>query len=242
MKKVIPAIAMTLLGASLLGTSTYAWFSANTSATADGLSIKAQASSSLLVSASEAGTYGAKATMVKDNTPAAIMEPVIEGSVESTAIKSKAVNFKKINDTTKGHVGSDGKIETGFTPVYVDTDVDYVQSQIWLAYSGADATPSVNVSAKLSSATTALDDIYKAVHVTLVAHEAETLSSPVADFTFSALDTDTAVQNFGIVSKVNKGLDVYVWVDGNDENCKNANAINGDTYNVSLKFELKTTA
>ncbi|MCQ2771487.1 MAG: CalY family protein [Clostridia bacterium] len=50
MKKIIPAITMTLLGASLLGTSTYAWFSANTSATAEGLSIKAQADSSLLIS------------------------------------------------------------------------------------------------------------------------------------------------------------------------------------------------
>ena len=47
MKKLIPALCMLLVAACLMGTSTYAWFAANTFVTASGMSVKAAADGGL---------------------------------------------------------------------------------------------------------------------------------------------------------------------------------------------------
>ena len=57
MKKLIPALCMLLIAAVMLGTSTYAWFSMNTTVTATGMSVTATTPVNLLISATEAGTY-----------------------------------------------------------------------------------------------------------------------------------------------------------------------------------------
>ena len=57
MKKLIPALAMLLVAAALMGTSTYAWFTANTQVTADGMSVKAASSGGLSI-ATYTGTAG----------------------------------------------------------------------------------------------------------------------------------------------------------------------------------------
>ena len=50
MKKLIPALAMLLIAAVMLGTSTYAWFSMNTQVTATGMTVKAATSKNLVIS------------------------------------------------------------------------------------------------------------------------------------------------------------------------------------------------
>ena len=76
-KKLIPAIAMLLLSAVLMGTSTYAWFSMNTKVTATGMQVQAKAESGLLISAdltaeswanSDASTYASAISMVPTST------------------------------------------------------------------------------------------------------------------------------------------------------------------------------
>ena len=49
MRRLIPAIAMLLVSAVMLSTASFAWFTMSTSATAEGMKIKAEASSSLLI-------------------------------------------------------------------------------------------------------------------------------------------------------------------------------------------------
>lgn len=49
MKKLIPALCMLLVAATLLGTSTYAWFSMNKTVYADGMSVKAVTDESLVI-------------------------------------------------------------------------------------------------------------------------------------------------------------------------------------------------
>ena len=51
MKKLIPALCMLLVAACLMGTSTYAWFAANETVTASGMSVKAAADGGLGISA-----------------------------------------------------------------------------------------------------------------------------------------------------------------------------------------------
>ena len=55
MKKLIPALAMLLVSAILLGTSTYAWFSMNTTVQATNMQIKAVAEQGILIN--EVATY-----------------------------------------------------------------------------------------------------------------------------------------------------------------------------------------
>lgn len=50
MKKLIPALAMLLVSAVLLGTSTFAWFSMNSQVTATGMKVKAQAEGGIVIS------------------------------------------------------------------------------------------------------------------------------------------------------------------------------------------------
>ena len=249
MKKIIPAIAMTLLGASLLGTSTYAWFSANTKATADGLQIKAQAASSLLVSNSETGTFGAKTTLTDEfsssKTEFQVGDPVTPGCYQTGAESTTAIDFKKLNEASKASVISDG---TCTNPVYVAaTNADYIKSQVWVLYAGKDTSPTVDVHANLEI-TQKLDGIWDAIHVALYEKGANTKAgaTPVADFVFTE-DTDgvepnlgiySQTVNFGVVSETKKGFDVYAWVEGTDAACYNANALNGDLYAISLTFDL----
>lgn len=72
MKKLIPALCMLLVAAALLGTSTYAWFSMNTTVSANGMSITAQTQGNLLISATGAeGTYSIDSINLAESSPKA---------------------------------------------------------------------------------------------------------------------------------------------------------------------------
>ena len=62
MKKLIPALAMLLVSAVLLGTSTFAWFSMNTQVTAKGMEVKAQAEGGIVISNSTKSGWTAEAS------------------------------------------------------------------------------------------------------------------------------------------------------------------------------------
>lgn len=55
MKKLIPALCMLLVAACLMGTSTYAWFSANKAVSATGMQVKAVSTGGLLIASYKAG-------------------------------------------------------------------------------------------------------------------------------------------------------------------------------------------
>ena len=56
-KKLIPALCMLLISAVLMGTSTYAWFSMNTTVTANGMEVKAKSESEFLQIINQDGTF-----------------------------------------------------------------------------------------------------------------------------------------------------------------------------------------
>lgn len=62
MKKVISAAGMLAVSASMLATSTYAWFSMNTQVTATGMQVKAQAEGGIVISNSTKNSWTAEAT------------------------------------------------------------------------------------------------------------------------------------------------------------------------------------
>ena len=109
MKKLIPAICMLLVAASLLGTSTYAWFSMNTTVTASSLEIKAT---------TDANLYIAKGASVAIGSITGIQ--VTDLAVAANAVKPcdlvDASGTVTVNDaktyTTAPQVGSAGEAAT----------------------------------------------------------------------------------------------------------------------------------
>ena len=61
-KKIFSAAAMLAVSASMLATSTYAWFSMNTNVTATGMKVKAKAEGGIVISNSQQSTWASSAT------------------------------------------------------------------------------------------------------------------------------------------------------------------------------------
>lgn len=101
-KKIIPALCMLLISAVLMGTSTYAWFSMNTTVSANGMQVKAKAESKFLqivnetteFSDSAAQTEAEAVNKTKDIRPTAAVKGVtddaltaLDDTIAATAIK-----------------------------------------------------------------------------------------------------------------------------------------------------------
>lgn len=74
MKKLIPALALLLVSAVMLGTSSFAWFSMNTTVSVTGMEITTKASSNLLISADTTESNFKADTL--DQAREGILEPV----------------------------------------------------------------------------------------------------------------------------------------------------------------------
>ena len=74
MKKLIPALALLLVSAVLLATSSFAWFSMNTTVTVTGMEVTTKVSSNLLVAADNTDDTGYATAL--DQTREALLEPV----------------------------------------------------------------------------------------------------------------------------------------------------------------------
>ena len=87
MKKLIPAIVMLIVSAVVLSTASYAWFSTTTTASADGMSVTAEAPSSVLIR--ETDEYGD----TEDEFGASITFSLTEAVVLTPASSVNGVDF-----------------------------------------------------------------------------------------------------------------------------------------------------
>ncbi|MCQ2801676.1 MAG: hypothetical protein MJ222_03415 [Bacilli bacterium] len=239
MKKLIPAIGMTLLGAALLGTSTYAWFSANKTVTATGMNLQAKADSSLLISNAVDGTYSNTVLLENDVASAnTYLNPVEETFSEG------AYTFKKLTEEGKAFVDDAGVFHAPESKTIADyleaTAVDNYHDSVWLKFEasvaegGAAPTQVVNVAATMSSEGT--EEIYKAFHVVLVNTASKAV---IEDFTFSSLGTKVSgTGSITLTANTPSQVEVYGYLEGDNAACKNSNAINGAAYTVNLEFTI----
>lgn len=98
MRKLVPAFVLLLVSAILLGTSTYAWFSMNTTVTATNMSVKATTGPSLVISASTnftAGTVEVSKTGVDVTLmPAtAYTSGMLDGTTSHNALSTPTTNL-----------------------------------------------------------------------------------------------------------------------------------------------------
>lgn len=270
MKKLIPALCMLLVAACLMGTSTYAWFSANTQVTASGMSVKAASDGGLAI-ASYNNVAGAKT------------EPDEEDFASSAALNNN--DWKYGNSTIKpaSFNGTDWvKGAASFAGEYAATSMEdvtnlaeHVQRTTWQlkslkdGYTAQVAVQSITVTGSSGSATLnkslrvaiVTDDhiiifapLYDESQTGLVYVASYTTTPSLAITTASSLikagdgitvnDDDTTTINawnqtavvFDDLGTAAEDLDVYVYYEGQDTNCKSANATNIDTLSVSINY------
>lgn len=234
MKKLIPAICMLLVAASLLGTSTYAWFSMNTTVTATGMQVSAKSDSLFLEisGANDSGNYGVTGT---SNVNAQLL-PV---SHETWSTKADITKFDLNSDSTNDNWYFQYSDKTD-DPDSILTAKSYIT-----AFDGYVASTTFSVQLDSTSGqTTAYDLIVsditipanKGIHVVIVGADGyKEYSATAAGISYEA---GNVLSN--TVTTTPQDITVYIWFDGNDANVYSDN-VTQLTGAVSFKLQVFTT-
>lgn len=248
MKKLIPAIGMTFLGAALLGTSTFAWFSANKTVTATGMKLQAKADSSLLISNTKESGYSNTMSLENDvSNPNTYLTPT------TATFANGAYTFQKLTNTGKELVDINGDVvlpEGKQISEYLEeTKVDNYHDDCYLKFEGSKGEdgelPKQNVTFSAKMTSDGSEEIYKAFRVSVVDTEAKQV---LYTFSFTSLNTEVKAQTgdtdvtFELTANTPKQIEVYAWLDGDADECVNKNAINGAAYTVALTFQIPSAS
>ena len=265
MKKLIPALAMLLVSAILLGTSTYAWFSMNTTVQATGLQVTAKSNATYLLISGTADNANDKSDSSEDE--AALF--VSGGTNAETSVGAGDENTDKIVYPTyyADAAGTMPGVAQGTTNMAV-------VAQHWYTANNAnsndakDATKNKKDLGTLASPTAGVDlDNYMATYTSWLTLSADsepytgtlTLQSAVAsgDAATSVvvvLDDGTTTEtlklvngtpstttnNFSIANDSSVEVTYYVYIDGTSTNVNSdyVNAPHTLTGNITVTFNL----
>lgn len=271
-RKLIPALCMLLVSALFVGTSTYAWFSMNKTVTAANMQIKAQVNTQLMIKGSAAGAEYKSAIDFVDANDSAVSAKNALTTVPATAYKGRneagsaalikdANGWKKIA-TKHDLVKDDGTISGGAQDSTWDTAIadmfekatagtDYIKDDFTLKLVGEYKTGS-SVKYTLKATTTLGDnqtnpaDIYKAIHVAVVATYGESTylkEIDLGDATVAVegknatLSLEDAAFDAFTAANQEHSYSVYIWYDGEDAQCNNANASSIDQFKFNFQFD-----
>ena len=266
-KKLIPAAMMLAVSASMLGTSTYAWFTMNTTVTVQGMQMQARAENGIVVSNAAGGTYDATATSAKTT-----VAEIYPGSTKdlSTWLHSTSTNPGAANTQQTYTAGSAWTANTDSS-----TRGNYVVHDFYLRSSGATALSFTSlditgVNATVSSSAPS-QELSKALRVGIkvagsqnyyiyapvtgytatvsVQNAAGAYSSASGDRTdVSALagnttSNDTSITSLPANTANGTHVEVFVWYEGEDAACKSDNIVASlEQISVSVNFGLTGAA
>ena len=271
-RKLIPALCMLLVSALFVGTSTYAWFSMNKTVTAANMQIKAQVNTQLMIKGSAANAEYKSAIDFVDANDSAVSAKNALTTVPATAYKGRnetgtaalikdAEGWKKIA-TKHDLVKDDGTISGGAQDSTWDTTIDdmfekatagtdYIKDDFTLKLVGEYKAGST-VKYTLKATTTLGEnqanptDIYKAIHVAVVATYGDSAYLKEIDLGNATLDVngknatlsleDAAFDAFTAANQEHS-YSVYIWYDGEDAECNNANASSIDQFKFNFQFD-----
>ena len=272
MKKIIPALALLLVSAVLLATSSFAWFSMNSTVTVTGMEVKTKVTSNLLISpnATEAN-FTTQLSQAKN----ALVEPVstIDGKAfyyTSTSnvlpggdARTDAYTLYNAADTSAfntayGTTGAVGYVDYTFYIKATSTEDNskVALTKCNLLYNGAAVTEKawrVAVFANVSA-----DNAANASGVSTSLATAKTILTPASATNFtggkavsstSALDTVTYNTAAVIDADIDAGISRYyyitvrLWLEGEDNTCNvETFAALTNKYTLDLDFQIDTGA
>lgn len=261
-RKLIPAFAMLLLSAVLMSTASFAWFSQNGAVTASGFSVKATAPAALWIAKDANADFKDNVSLTNDhnaNKTALVngaMNPVTDTFTEATNTTGDAAawKFQTLKDTaTYQSVNEAGKVNgkdiTAAALSEAATTGTFYKTSFVLLLEGQHDNEKIEK--KLVNATVTLtapegaDGIYRCINVALATESGENGVRGSQIFTFDAdLDDDNAVVAGGekgktictIAAQEVITVYVYVWFEGEHDQCYNKNAQSLDAFGISLAF------
>ena len=260
-RKLLPALSMLLISALLMGSSTFAWFSMNTTVSATGMKATAVAPSSLLISVTNSTTgFGSTVELQNEKTMASSITPTYFNKDTVTGSPDWTYNFYKLTDSASASVDQNGQLtgthaSAGFSDAttYTKTEADHYQDEVWLKLEGKSVeagknyvlTFKANYTAEVSQA------IKNAMHILIVN---KTDGNIVLDYDMGSDNTEENLsvnasaetkQNLTITASNGSTLDVknlaiYYFLSGKDNDCKNTNISSDTNLSVTLTFGFKT--
>ena len=160
MRKMIPAIAMLLVSAVMLTTASYAWFTISTDASAVGMSVKAEAASSMLITKAlglaDWQAANGQVDLTSQNATTAL--------VPATHDSNFTNGLKQVGDASKVDPITGAYTQTGEGAWIASTSANYVEYTAYLGVTGADMTvPYLNAEISIANALTY--EVHNAVSV-----------------------------------------------------------------------------
>lgn len=212
MKKLIPAICMTLIAAVMLASSTFAWFSMNTSVTATGMQVTAKTNNAyLIISKGPTLTGKENSANAGVNTSLYPVKPVVTLTSDNIGT---VTSWGTATSTDPDNANTGAVVEHLTEGANLDNYVVKVSFMVGIVEnSGAVAND-----LKLKSLT--ISDLNEGITVVVVCgtnlySHSENVPSGSEKLADAASVTKTGVQ-----------VDVYIYIDGSNENVKTTNAAN----------------
>ena len=299
-KRLIPALAMLLVSAILLGTSTFAWFSMNTQVSATNMQVRAVAEQGILINevATAADTnWDNEATAKQTATNPALLYPssttdgatwyhaaskksgsaasatagAVSGDLTTTTYETLSgltaiTNMSKATATAGDEAKREtmGKAADAAAGYYVHYEYFLKSSSQEIALGTTSGAQNVNIKSVTATATAASEgsgstNLNKALRVGIKLGTKLYIYAPVTGYTASYyvnasndattaiagnIATATDLTTLPASSADGTKVDVYIWYEGEDANCKtdNATATTLDNIDVDIVFELVTVA
>ena len=266
-RKLLPAIAMLLVSAVMMSTASFAWFSTNSTATANGMTVSVSAARNITITEVKDGVKGAYSSLANLNSEVGKMTPGSTAKGTDPAFfyvsDSKGIDpgnyAPKLNETAFAAAAADGTTTAG--------DVVYVKKTVSLMATGAyeSGTDHGNVEATFEVTGGVTSPVAESLRVMLVVYSEETPATKTA-YVFAPIGTAEAykpiikegvyaeaslgteitpdVNGTDIIEKIRADkawtVDIYYWFEGQDTACTAANAIDISGIIVTIKFSFAT--
>ena len=246
MKKLIPAICMTLIAAVMLASSTFAWFSMNTSVTANGMEVVAKSDNTYLLISSTKSTAGEIQTENSILTTLAVANPKVypcapvtnsteTGKLSGTAIVTNA-NASTVGNWYTASAGASDKADIDWNTAKVLTTFDgyVIQEKVYLTVAkGANDANNLKVTPTIAAKSGVSGTLVDAVRVLIT----------TSDGGFEILKKDSGEvdikgSNTNLTDSTVLTVNIYIYIDGNDATVYTNNAVDLAMATISLVFSV----
>lgn len=235
-KKLIPALCMLLISAVLMGTSTYAWFSMNTTVTATGMKVTAK-SDNVFLQISENDTFTDPATTVTFTETATALKPTTP-TIDTDKKNITKWQYAYSTDPSNAETGAVLQdVETDDVAKYV-----YTKSLKVRIANGSTATATNLVVSEVSmTGATEGRDLNKSLRVAVKGVDGIEVYSNTTG-TWAKDTTKSADKLQASVTTTASEITIYIWFEGTDAECKTVNAVDLDQLTFTVKLSVTAGA
>ena len=251
MKKLIPAICMTLIAAALFATSTFAWFSMNTHVTATGMQVVAKSDNTyLLISATNStaptiqgeGKTTVALTVSDDKAKLYPCAPALtddEAAYLATGSGQKVTNETTASDfknwyTATAAASNAATIDTNTVKQLTDFSGYVIVKTVYLTVA-AGANPANNLTVTPNFKQKGVGSDLSAAKVIVTTSDG---GFAVLSSSKNGSPVDIKGSNTNLTSTTVLTVNIYIYYDGNDTNVYTNNATNLTGATIDLAFDV----